>query len=407
MSRHILLIDASPSRQAALRSLPQAQAHAWSLARATTAAEAIREFERQPQQIAIVDLAAIANADALLHTIRTRWPAVSLMAISPVVDDSAQTVPMLAPAVHQYIDPALPVEEIGLLIERCLGLQAILNQPALKSVIGGIRRLPSQPRIFMRLQTLLRHEKVTAKKISALLEQDVALAAKVLQLANSVLFHNSGRLTTIEQAVLRLGHSRLGGLVMSAEILVGWSRVNSQNLDLAAMQAHGQQVAMVMAALMNGDPGCDEAVLAALLHDIGYWILAQEYPEQLRQASALAHSSDLPLHEAERQVLGTGHAEIGAYLLGLWGLPLSLVEAVAYHHTPEKLQIERFNTLAALAVGLALAGTDDSDAFKVLPRRNEVVGPAFLDQIKGSPFVWSDAARIAAACLSTVDGLQF
>ncbi len=406
MSRHILLLDANLSRYDALR--PLAQARAWSITRVTDAAEAIQEFERQQQHVAIIDLATIhPDEDALLRTIRMRWPTTGLMAISPAVDYAGQAAPMLAPIAHQYLGPNVALDEMALLVERSLGLQDILSQPALQAVIGGIRELPSRPRIFMRLQMLLRHEKVTSKKISALLEEDAAIAAKVLQLANCVLFHHSGRVKNIEQAVLRLGHSRLGSLVMSAEVLVGWSRVSGQDPDLTAMQAHGQQVAMVTAALMNDAPGSDEAVLAALLHDIGYWVLAQEYPQELREAAQLAQSTGISMHEAETQVLGTCHAEIGAYLLGLWGLPLTLVEAVAYHHAPERLPVRRFNTLAALVVALALAGTDDSDAFKVLPRRNNVVGRDFLDQIKDSPFVWSDAARIAAACLSSVENLRF
>ena len=405
MSRNILLLDPNPSRLDALR--PLAQADAWSVTQVATEAAVIEAFERQRQDVAIIDLATLhPRQDAVLDTLRTRWPATSLIAITPAGANPDAPEPMLAPIAHQYIGSDTPVEELERLIRRNLDLQGILSQPALQSVIGGIRQLPARPRIFMRLQTLLRHENVTSKKISALLEEDAAIAVKVLQLANSVLFRHSNGVKTIEQAVLRLGHSRLGGLVMNAEAMKGWSRVSSQDLDLTAMQAHSQQVALVTTALMNNHPGSDEAMLAALLHDIGYWVLVQEYPDELRQAAALSRSADLPIHEAERQVLGTCHAEIGAYLLGLWGLPFTVVEAVAYHHAPEQLKSQKFSALSALAVALALAGTDDSDAFAQPPRRNTVVTPAFLDQIKDCPFVWSDAAQIAAACLSPVENLQ-
>jgi HD-like signal output (HDOD) protein len=169
------------------------------------------------------------------------------------------------------------------------------------------------------------------------------------------------------------------------------------------MQAHVQQVARVAAALTARSPCRDEAILAAFLHDIGYWVLAQERPAELDRAAALAVREDIPMHEGERRVLGTCHAEIGAYLLGLWGMPNTLVEAVAYHHTPERAGVRRFNTLSALAAAIALSGTDDSDAFSSLPRRNGVIGPDFFDQLEGSPFDWVEAEKVTMACLAEQD----
>ena len=120
-------------------------------------------------------------------------------------------------------------------------------------------------------------------------------------------------------------------------------------------------------------------------------------------AAALAVSEDIPMQEAERRVLGASHAEIGAYLLGLWGMPNTLVEAIAHHHTPERASVRRFNTLSALAVAVALSGTDDSDAFDSPPRRNLLVGEAFFEQLEGAPFDWVDAEKVAIACLAELD----
>jgi HD-like signal output (HDOD) protein len=169
------------------------------------------------------------------------------------------------------------------------------------------------------------------------------------------------------------------------------------------MQAHVQRVARVTAALTAGTACSDEAVLAAFLHDIGYWVLVQERPAELDRAAALAVTEDIPMQEAERRVLGASHAEIGAYLLGLWGMPNTLVEAIAHHHTPERVAVRRFNTLSALAVAVALAGTDDSDAFASPPRRNLLVGEAFYEQLEGVPFDWVDAEKVAIACLAELE----
>ena len=109
------------------------------------------------------------------------------------------------------------------------------------------------------------------------------------------------------------------------------------------------------------------------------------------------------MQEAERMVLGTSHAEIGAYLLGLWGMPNTLVEAIAHHHTPDRAGVSRFNALSALAVALSLSGTDDSDAFANPPRRNDVVGQQFFERLQGCPFDWVDAEKLAMTCLAELE----
>ena len=398
MLRHILLVDGDAQRRDALASLPHA--HRWAITRAEDGAQAILELERQPHDVAIADVTAVVpNGTALLHTVRERWPSTTLIALCDTTDPAGLQYQMLAPATHQYLRRNASAGEIMQLIERSLGLQDLLLQPALRSLIGGIQHLPPRPRIFARLQVMMRHERATPRKIGLLLEEDAAIAAKALQLANCVVFRDEDRIRNIEQAIIRLGFSGLSNLVMSAEVLVGWSRVACRDLDLDSMQAHVQQVAKVTAALLRGSPWHDEAVLAALLHDIGYWVLAHERPADLDRATLLARKEDIPIHEAERRVLGTCHAELGAYLLGLWGMPHGLVEAVAYHHIPERAHASQFNSLSALVVALALAGTDDTDAFHSLPRRNGMVSPDYLDQLENCPFDWSDAARIAASCL--------
>jgi len=142
-------------------------------------------------------------------------------------------------------------------------------------------------------------------------------------------------------------------------------------------------------------------VLAALLHDIGYWILIQECPRELEQAIEFALAAEVPLPQAEYEILGASHAEIGAYLLAIWGLPYAVVEAVAHHHRPTRVKSAGLDSLAALAVSLALTGGDDSDgcARNLLP--STVVGAQYLEDLR-SDLTWVDAASRAAACLERI-----
>jgi HD-like signal output (HDOD) protein len=91
-----------------------------------------------------------------------------------------------------------------------------------------------------------------------------------------------------------------------------------------------------------------------LVHDIGYKILVQECPEDLKRAIVLSQAHGQPLIQCEKEIIGATHAEIGAYLLGLWGLPYAIVEAVALHHTPDTVPSHGFDLLATLAVSHSL-----------------------------------------------------
>jgi HD-like signal output (HDOD) protein len=402
MPRNILLVGDDARRLQ--EPLPLRRAEQWAVTVAASGAQALLELERRAQDVVVADVEACgADAVPLLGAISERWPSTSRIALCGSLECSSRAYQLPFPAAHQYIFRESAASEFHEAIERCLRLQDLLSQPGLRALIGTVHRLPPRPRTFARLQVMMSHKNVTPKKICAVIEADAAITAKLLQLANCALFHERDRIKSIAQALTRLGFLAVRNLVMCSEVLTGWQRAVRCALDLDSMQAHVQRVARVTAALTAGSPCSEEAVLAAFLHDIGYWVLVQERPAQLDQAAVLAVTRDIPMQEAERCVLGTSHAEIGAYLLGLWGMPNTLVEAIAHHHTPELVGVTRFNTLSALAAALALSGTDDSDAFSAPPRRNGVVGQAFFEKLEGIPFDWVDAEKRAMACVAEQD----
>jgi HD-like signal output (HDOD) protein len=153
-------------------------------------------------------------------------------------------------------------------------------------------------------------------------------------------------------------------------------------------------VAAAANALAARTPISDDTLLAGLLHDIGYWVLAQECPQDLTRAVELAVSQDIPLHAAEYQVLGASHAEIGAYLLGIWGLPYPVVEAVAHHHQPERVTQTEFDVLSALVIGHALVA-DDASVFNAVVPPDSKIDSRYLLAVK-APFSWEEAVRRVA-----------
>jgi len=285
-------------------------------------------------------------------------------------------------------------------IERCLKLHEVLGEPSLRAVIGRVRQLPTHPLISTKLKVTTANDAASFERVGQLITADTVLSAKVVQIVNSSFFRPARRITNVGQAVQYIGFAGVRNLILCAEVFARWpGRLTNAAVDLEMLQQHAQRTAAIAGALTAGTAWADDSVLAALLHDIGYWVLSQECPQQLARALDVAVEVGIPLHRAEKRVIGASHAEVGAYLLGLWGLPYPVIEAVAHHHEPETFRSGTFDVLSALAVSAALSGTDDGDAFRVAPPRGETVGPAYLHGL-GAPFSWSEAEARAVACLA-------
>ena len=184
------------------------------------------------------------------------------------------------------------------------------------------------------------------------------MAAKVLQLVNSAYFGLAQRVTSVAQAMVYLGADTMKGLVLTSQVFALAERRQLPGLSVDALQEHSLMTARLAKRLVVNQRVADDAFTAGLLHDIGQIALSVSMPETY--AEILRTSRERPLHEAERERLGVSHAEVGAYLLGVWGLPFSVVEAVAYHHRPGAVEAGDREVLAAVHVADSLVEAGDS-----------------------------------------------
>ncbi len=398
----ILFVDDDLRFLEALRVGLLPRADAWSMTFVESGARALEQLERSPQDVLVADVRMPGMDGAqLLRTVRERWPDTVRIVLSGAAD--LGDVVRLLPVAHQYLSKPCLAWRIGEVIERSLELKAILSKSVLRALLGGTDRLPAQPRVFSRLQVAMTNEKISAREVSRIIRADAMVTAKVLQIVNSAFFRPARRVTSIEQAVTYLGFPAVRNLAMCAEVFAHRPADGSAvPLNLERLQQHSNRVAAVVHTLTAEASWNDDAVLSALVHDIGYWVLVQERPRDLEKALEVAIADRIPMYEAETRVLGASHAEVGAYLLGLWGLPYPIVEAVARHHTPEGVRIGKFDVLPALVVAMALSGTDDSDVFLKTTPRGSGVGESYLGSFD-APFNWSQAEERAVECLRRID----
>jgi putative nucleotidyltransferase with HDIG domain len=397
--KRILFVDDDRQLLDGLRRGLAAREAGWEMRFVESGESALEELGRSSCDVIVSDVRMPGlDGTAVLATASERWPSAIRIALSGAAD-LADTVRLL-PVAHQYLSKPCPAPQLAGVIERCLKLHEVLGEPSLRALIGRVRQLPAHPRISTRLKVTSANDAASFHRAGQLITADTVLAAKVVQIVNSSFFRPARRITNVEQAVQYMGFAGVRNLMLCAEVFARWpGKLANATVDLESLQQHAQTTAAIAGALTSGTVWADDTVLAALLHDIGYWVLSQECPGDLARALDLAVQAGIPLHRAETRVIGASHAEVGAYLLGLWGLPSPVIEAVAHHHEPDRARSGRFEALSALAVALALSGTDDGDAFRIAPPRTETVGPSYLQGL-GAPFSWNEAEARAVACLA-------
>jgi len=188
------------------------------------------------------------------------------------------------------------------------------------------------------LKVALAQPNVSVDRICRIVEQDVALSAKLLQLVNSSFFGLARDVTSVKTAVTCLGVTVLHDLVLTLEVFRAFMPNEFVSVEyIEEFHRHAQLTARIAAAIAPQAQAPPSLVLAALVHDVGKLVIAERTPAHFGRALEQARAERKPLHEIEERLSHISHAEVGAYLLSLWGLPYPVVEAVAHHHHPQRV----------------------------------------------------------------------
>ncbi len=358
----ILFVDDEPAILEAMRRMVHGQSRDWDTQFVTSGKAAIDLIAQNPVDVIVADM-QMPDMDGakLLLAVKQRWPAVIRIMLTGYSDqDSVVRASVVA---HQLLGKPCESQVLRQTIGRTLALREVLRDKALRQTVSSIDRLPSAPRIYSQLSGMLSSATASTDQIAALIQQDAALAGKVLHLANSAFFGSFRAISSISQAVALIGTSMLRSIVLSVETQDAF-KLSSPEVKayVDSLQAHGALCARIASSLYTQAPGRDTAFSAALMHDIGKLVLASCKTEAFTEIRALAQSSGRALHDVEREGFGVTHAEVGAYLLGLWGLPYAVIEAVAFHHRPELLGGAGFDPAGAVIMANALAHDLETDA---------------------------------------------
>jgi HD-like signal output (HDOD) protein len=231
-----------------------------------------------------------------------------------------------------------------------------VNSPAIRKIVGTVSQLPSLSTTYSRLTEVVADPNTSIGQVANIIQHDVAMSAKILQLANSAFFGLGQKVTSLPSAVSYLGMETIKNLALTSEAFRAFetnSRIPQSICD--SIQRHALLTASIASRLPVDRKIRDTTTVAALLHDIGGLFLASKMPDEFCSTLARSKKTGCKRFEAEEDLLGTSHAEIGAYLLGLWGIPHVAVEAIAHHHHPTRIEHSTFDTSVAVYVADFLA----------------------------------------------------
>lgn len=327
MRGRVLFVDDEPAILSSLRNLLHRDRKRWDMVFVSDGASALDEVRKAPFDVVVSDMRMPQMDGAeLLAQIQGESPATVRIVLSGHADREA--IMRALPALHQLLAKPCDPNTLRGAIERGMELPG----RALREVIGKIDKLPSPPAIYDELSSALSSQGATVDDITKVVERDPAICAKVLQLVNSAYFGRGHATASIQRAVAELGAEQLRHVarasVFSAtptETFPGWS--------LDELRKESAKVAQIARSLVTGHRA-DEAFAAGLLHDVGQVVIALGMPDRYREVLRRAQLGE-PLVDVERELVGTNHADVGASLLQIWGLPAAIVDPIRFHHDPD------------------------------------------------------------------------
>jgi len=264
---------------------------------------------------------------------------------------------------HQLLDKMTTPNELMYTIDRALRLGKLLANEDLRRIISGLDSLPVMSDTYLRLIRAIQSPHTSFKEIGKIISEDASLTAKILQIANSPIYASHEKITNPMQAAVLLGINTIKALIIFVAV---FSRSNTGSIlkrDIKKeIENHSFRVAEksreVIAQLSCDKETIDSVFICGLLHDFGKIILLEIKEEYINMLKTVKDINSTIL-ERERDLFGTTHTEIGAYLLGLWGLPDSIIEAVGNHHNPIQVDEEFVAVVAALHIANVLETEQD------------------------------------------------
>jgi HD-like signal output (HDOD) protein/CheY-like chemotaxis protein len=369
VTKRIVFVDDEPMVLQGLQRTLRKMRHEWDMTFVSGGKEALEILSKNHMDVIVTDL-KMPEMDGiqLLTEVKAQHPHMVRIILSGHLEHE-MTLKSVQLA-HQSLAKPCDAEILKRHLAKLFALRDVLSDGSIKKIVSQIESLPSMPTVYTEIMTEMQASDPSIKKVGEIISKDVSMTAKILQVVNSVFFGLSRKISSTQQAVVLLGLQTIKALVLSVKIFSEFSQrrfawFNIDHLFQHSMSVSTYAKAIVKSEKMNQD-FINYSLMAGLLHDLGKLILATNFRKPYQQLLSEAQGSKRNSWELEYEAFGTSHAEIGAYLMGLWSLENPIIESIAFHHRPTKSMSSNVGLLTAVHIADALdheqRGAGDEDA---------------------------------------------
>jgi HD-like signal output (HDOD) protein len=361
MKKRILFVDDEDFVLRGLDRLLRPMREEWDMEFVNHGDKALERMAEMPFDVVISDMRMPAmNGAELLNEVMKRYPKTVRIILSGYAD--RDLILKCVGSTHQYLAKPCDAKTLRMTLQRATQLEHSLKSEDLRQLVTRCTELPSVPALYSEIIEALQDPSVDVEGIGALVMKDVAITAKILKLANSAFFGLGHEISSPGEAISYLGTDTIKSLILFANTFSLANPVRIEGFSLDVLWSHSLEVANAAKAVAFCEGAdrklVDEAYVAGLLHDVGMLVFVTNLAGEYQSALQLVRDQKKSVADAEKQVFGSNHADVGGYLLGLWGLPVPVVEAIALHHHPGATMLKSFSPLTAVHIGNSLVSAE-------------------------------------------------
>lgn len=333
----ILFVDDEKNILTGLKRMLHGMKKEWEMYFVQSGEEAVKLIESVNPDLVVVDM-KMPGMDGLtlLEFINNNYPEIIRIVLTGHTDEEYITKSIKTS--HQFILKPTSKEELISRIRRVVDLKKYLISPELKQVVSGVDKIPSLPKNYLKIEKELNAKEPSLSKISDIIEKEPVITAKILQIANSAYFGLAATVCDIRQALNILGLNSIRSILFYLEIFQYNNDLKSKLFTIDDLWKHslliGNLTKTIYETLTRDKTTSKHAYIAGLLHDIGYLLISQ-IPGYDENINRIMNEENIEKYSAEMKWKNISHAEVGAYLLGIWNLPKEIITAVADHHKTE------------------------------------------------------------------------
>ncbi len=358
----VIFVDDEPRVLEGLKRMLRPKRNDWQMTFVGSASAALDVLRKEAHEVVVTDMRMPGmNGAELLEVVQREFPDTIRLILSGQAETEA--VMKALGVSHQFLSKPCDAEILQGTITRAFALRDLAGSQSVKALVARINKLPTLPSTYQRLVTCLQNPDADIDDVAKIIAQDPSMTARLLKVVNSAYFGLAKPVADVSRAGCLLGLDRIMALVLGQGIFNDCEPPNVPGFSLDGLWQHSIATAAAAHRIAQAEQldkeRVEAAFLAGMLHDIGKLVLAMGLPQQYEHVLKQSGKRPGDCQQIEMLELQASHTDVGAYLVGLWGLPNTIAEAIAYHEDPSQAPGNAFGLPAIVHVADRFAHRPD------------------------------------------------